>query len=339
MAVTIKDIANVCGVSYSTVSRALSNHPAISDKTKSKINRIAQSMGYKPNAMARGLVMKKSHTLGLLIPDITNPFWPQLAKGVEDYANELGYQVLLCNTDLKEGKEILYISTLLERRVDGLIMAPSSPDIQKMFSNADSPVVYLDIGKAVDGQHSIQFDNQEGAYLGTKYLMSLGHERIAFVHGDDNRTTYQDRLKGYTKALQEGGFSSESLLVYKTKTSHIEDGYAATKKILQSSPLPTAIFAVNDMLAIGVLEGLDEAGLRVPDFMSVIGFDDIIPSSLPNIRLTTVRQPQYEIGQAAAKLLIYLIDQIEGKKTTSSIPEIKPELVIRNTCAPPRNSN
>lgn len=334
MAVTIKDIASVCGVSYSTVSRALSNHPAINEKTRAKITRVAQSMGYKPNAMARSLVMKKSHTLGLLIPDITNPFWPEVAKGVEKEANDNGYQILLCNTDRNESREILYLSTLFERQVDGVIMVPSSLSVQKLISNNDTPVVFLDVGPLPDQQLSIAFDNTQGAYLGTRYLLDLGHRQIAFVRGSDSRIIYDERLAGYQQALQEYQIPFDKQLVFTTSNSHIEDGQAITTKILAAKPQPTAIFAANDMLAIGIIEGLSEQNLPVPQAISVLGFDDIYLSALPNIRLTTIRQPQYQIGKAAAKLLI---ESLENPGTQKANPSqtLAPELIVRQTCGRP----
>ncbi|NLK68626.1 MAG: LacI family transcriptional regulator [Clostridiaceae bacterium] len=329
MAVTIKDIAKVAGVSYATVSRALNDHPEINVITKEKIKEIAQQMGYTPNAVARGLVKKNTEMIALLIPDITNPFYPEVARGVEDYARENGYCVFLCNTNWDEENEQKYLTILKERRVDGIIIAPVSTDTIDYVSDSklDIPVVY--IGSRVDCNKSnyVVIDDFKAGYMATEYLMKLGHSNIAFIGGHDKSTSHIDRINGYKQALKENRLEADinSIKGYSFKK---ESGYGTFLKMVKNRKVPTAIVAENDIIALGIMEAAEKHGYDVPKDISIIGIDDIEFGSLPKINLTTVAQPKFDIGRKSADILL---DLISGSADSKQII-LEPFLIVRGTC-------
>lgn len=329
MAVTIKDIAKVAGVSYATVSRALNDHPEINVITKEKIKEIAQQMGYTPNAVARGLVKKNTEMIALLIPDITNPFYPEVARGVEDYARENGYCVFLCNTNWDEENEQKYLTILKERRVDGIIIAPVSTDTIDYVSDSklNIPVVY--IGSRVDCNKSnyVVIDDFKAGYMATEYLMKLGHSNIAFIGGHDKSTSHIDRINGYKQALKENRLEADinSIKGYSFKK---ESGYGTFLKMVKNRKVPTAIVAENDIIALGIMEAAEKHGYDVPKDISIIGIDDIEFGSLPKINLTTVAQPKFDIGRKSADILL---DLISGSADSKQII-LEPFLIVRGTC-------
>ena len=296
------------GVSCATVSRALNDHPEINVITKEKIKEIAQQMGYTPNAVARGLVKKNTEMIALLIPDITNPFYPEVARGVEDYARENGYCVFLCNTNWDEENEQKYLTILKERRVDGIIIAPVSTDTIDYVSDSklDIPVVY--IGSRVDCNKSnyVVIDDFKAGYMATEYLMKLGHSNIAFIGGHDKSTSHIDRINGYKQALKENRLEADinSIKGYSFKK---ESGYGTFLKMVKNRKVPTAIVAENDIIALGIMEAAEKHGYDVPKDISIIGIDDIEFGSLPKINLTTVAQPKFDIGRKSADILLDLI--------------------------------
>lgn len=329
MSVTIKDIAKACGVSYATVSRALNNSREINENTKKRIIRVAQSMGYSPNAIARSLVKNKTNMIGLLVPDIVNPYFHEVAKGVEDAANAMGYNVLLCNTDYNIEKEIVYKDVLLERRVEGFIVAPASDATGRIFKNENVPVVLVGDMDEENNLNYVTTDNISGAFKATEYLIKLGHKKIAFVGGPEDAKTNRDRFKGYMNALEYYKIDKNNIVI-RSKGYKMKDGYSCALEIMKSGINPTAIFCANDLAALGVLQALDENSLSVPDDVSVIGYDDISFASLPRIKLTTVHQPKYEIGKLATKIIV---KKLKSKKQGE--PEkviLEPDLIIRDTC-------
>lgn len=330
MPVTIKDIAKVAGVSYATVSRALNDNPEINEKTKLKIKQIAKEMGYTPNAVARGLVKKNTEMIALLIPDITNPFYPEVARGVEDFARENGYCVFLCNTNWSELNEEKYLSILEERRVDGIIVAPVSMNTFEHTSvnKSDIPVVY--IGSRVEDNNTsyVVIDDFKAGYMATEYLMKLGHTNIAFIGGHDNSTSHVDRVNGYKRALMENGLKTDinSIKGYSFKR---ESGYGAFLEMVKNRRVPTAIVAENDIIALGIMEATERHGYEVPGDISIIGIDDIEYGTLPRINLTTVAQPKFDIGQKAAGILL---DLIAGGANSKQVI-MEPFLIVRGTCS------
>lgn len=329
MSVTIKDIAKVAKVSYATVSRALSGHPEVSEKTKQRIRKLAKEMGYTPNAIAKGLVTRNTHTLGLIVPDITNPFFPEVAQGIEDYANRHGYQVFLCNSSWQLEREKEYLKTLYGKRVDGIVVAPSSNYVEHLVAKSykDVPIVFAAYRPTVEGCNYVVTDDYKSAELAVGYLLKLGHRKIAFIGGPESDSTNKGRLEGYTDMLLKNGIPFHRSYIKHGQFKQ-KSGYELTKEVLLESELPTAILAGNDIIALGVIQAIEEFGLKVPDNISVIGFDDISFASLDKVQLTTVFQPKYQIGELCVDILLQII-----KGSNQPIQKIlEPTLVIRKTC-------
>lgn len=327
---TIKDIAKKAGVSYATVSRALNNHPEVNEATRKKIFEIASEMGYQPNAIAQGLVKKETRTIGLLIPDITNPFFPEVALGIEDAANEEGYSVFLCNTNWSEEQEERYLSVLLQKQVDGIIIAPSSEKqnhIEKIFEMGVKKVVFISRIN-YSNSTSILIDNVRGAQMAVEHLIAKEHSRIAFIGGIKDAASNQDRLQGYKNALVANGISIDNDYIQSGDFKR-ESGHFITKKLLKLTPRPTAVFAANDLLALGAIQAIKEEGLTIPGDFAVVGFDDIGFAALPEIQLTTVAQPKYNMGKLA---FLTLLDQIKGgDNIINKKILLDPVLIIRKT--------
>jgi len=330
MDATIKDVAQLAGVSYTTVSRALNDKRGVNRETKSKVLRAARELMYRPNAMARGLVNKRSHSIGLVIPDITNPFFPEVARGIEDGANEAGYSTILCNTNWEHPKEANYIDLLVEKRVDGIILAPISPAVtfspQSLRNRV--PIVYVDKVPRESGGSFVMIDNVRGGYLATKHLIDSGYREIGFIGAPNDSSTIDERLKGYRMALEEHGLMINKGFIrfgdYKRET-----GFNIIRKMIREKQYPRAIFAENDLLALGVLQGAKEQGLSVPQDIAVVGFDDIPMASFPEVQLTTVYQPKYRMGRLAVEILIEGIDKQENFAERKVV--LESELIIRKS--------
>lgn len=329
---TIKDVAREAGVSYATVSRALNDHPEISEETKKRIVKIALEMGYRPNAIAQGLVKKETKTIGLIIPDITNPFFPEVAHGIEDAAVEAGYTVFLCNTNWNPEREERYFDDLIRKQVDGLIIGPCSEQISHLEKVIDSGIKTVFISRASNHPNtvSILINNLLGAQQAVEYLIQQGHKRIAFIGGREDISTTQERLQGYTQALNKNDLPVDESLI-KIGSFKRDSGYFITNELLKldDSNRPTAVFAANDLLALGVIQAVRESRLSIPKDVAVVGFDDIEFASLPEIQLTTVFQPKYDMGRLAFSTLIELIKgggYASGRKIL-----LDPVLVVRQT--------
>ncbi|WP_246637621.1 LacI family DNA-binding transcriptional regulator [Crassaminicella profunda] len=325
--VTIKDIAKKIGVSYTTVSRALNGKPGVSQATVEKVLKEAQKMGYQPNAIARGLVKKYTNTIGLVIGDITNPYFPAIARGVEDAAKKVGYNVFLCNTNYDKENEQNLLKTLEEQRVDGIIINPAKDDASNMY-DVKTPMVMIN-SPSYDGNHStIEVDNVRGGFLATKHLIEGGYKRIAFIGGEFVSYANEKRVEGYKRALKKYDYLvDEELIVYgnfKTKS-----GYTLTEKLLKLENPPDAIVAGNDLIALGVLHCIEDFGIHVPEDFGVVGFDNVDFSRLPQIQLTTIDQPKYYIGKLAFEILMEEIKNKEERFVKKIV--LEPELVVRKT--------
>lgn len=327
MAVTLKDIARMAGVSYATVSRALSNHPDVSPETREKIKRIAKEMNYVPDPSARGLKGKSTNMIGLVVPDISNPFFSELALGVESFANEHGYCVFLCNTNWDYEREKTYVDILKAKRVDGLIVS-SVIENATHHKRLSLPLVYITEGPKSDDIYYVGIDNKTGTMLGVEYLIKLGHKDIVYIGGSEKTSTNRERFEGYSETMQKHGYTIKASIRTSDSFS-LESGYKAAMEMLIKSEIPTAVFAVNDIVALGVIQAVEEFGLKVPEDISVIGFDDIAFSSMHRIKLTTVSQPKFEMGRLSAELLINLIKR---GHIAQKINIVQPNLIIRNTC-------
>lgn len=328
MEVTIKDIAKKIGVSYATVSRALNGRSGVNEDTRQMIIAEAKKMGYQPNAIARGLVMKQTNTIGLVIPDITNPFFPEIARGVEDAANEFGYTVFLCNTNWNRNKEMTYLKVLQEKRVDGIIMTPVSDDDEDLFDSITTPLVFISRIPNEPNDSYVVIDNIRGGFLATKHLLESGYKKVAYIGGKSEVHSNSERLEGYKMALNLYRYKiDESLIVNGSFKS--ESGYEIAKKLLESENRPDSIFAGNDVIALGVLQCLKEYDINIPEEFGIIGFDDIPFASYPQIRLSTISQPKYQMGKCAMEILVNHIKEKPVKDLKKVI--LEPELVVRGT--------
>jgi LacI family transcriptional regulator len=328
MAVTLKDIAKVAGVSYATVSRALSNHPDVNDETRDKIKKIAKEMKYTPDPSARGLKGKNTNTIALVVPDISNPFFSELTLGVESYANENGYSVFLCNTNWDYNREKTYIDILIAKRVDGIIISPVLENALH-HTKLRIPLVYITEGPKYDDIYYVGIDNKMGAILGVEYLIKLGHKDIVYVGGAEKTSANRERFEGFKETMEKYGLKVNANHHTSNSFSR-ESGYKVAMEILIKDKIPTAVFAVNDIVALGVIQAIEEFGLNVPSDISVIGFDDISFSSMHRIKLTTISQPKLEIGKMSTEILI---DLLNNKDVAEKNKILKPNLVIRNTCS------
>jgi len=332
--VTIKDIAKAAGVSPSTVSRALNDSPLIRESTKERIKRLAAELGYERNELARSLVKGRTRALGLLVPDITNPFFAEITKGVEDAARSRGYGVILCNTGDDPQRELDYGLLLRRKRVDGQIItsvALEDPFLPQLARTKTPFVLVSRISATVDAPYVI-VDDEKGAELAAEHLLRLGHRKIACISGPEDVVPGKVRAEAFVRYL-----SSHGIKIPRTWVRHTEftwdGGEQVAAEILRKKQRPTAIFAANDLIALGVLVAAHKGGIPVPDELSVIGFDDIAYASLPLIELTTVAQPAYEMGYMAAE---WLMDVLEGKRRRKLQKRVRPKLIVRKTTAPPR---
>jgi len=329
MRVTIKDIAKEADVSITTVSRVLNNKPDVGDDTRAKILKIIEKMNYNPNSVARGLVMQKTHTIGLIIPDISNPFFPQIVRAVEDKAQELGYSVILFNTDNHLERERKAVELFKSKQIDGLIVSLSlgNEEILKNLKASNYPVVQIDRSVLDHIYPLVSIDNIKSAYQMVEYLIKKGHKKIAHLSGDLNTTTARERLSGYKKALKD--YKIEIKKDYIIEGDYTQDSaYKATKKLLGLKSPPTAVFAANDLSAAGVYKALFEADLKIPADMAVAGHDDINLASLLKPELTTMRQPKYEMGERAVSVLLKMIDD-EDAEIEDQI--LNTDLIIRES--------
>ncbi len=307
MGITIKDIAAEANVSTTTVSRVLNDKPDVSKATKTKIKKIMETHNYQPNKIARGLVMKKTKTIGLIIPDISNPFFPEIIKGVEHKAKNLGYSVIICDTDNQLSEEKSSIDLMLAQQVDGMITVLSTTTA-KEFNKAkvnDFPVVQLDRDIPKLNYPTVSINNRLSAYEAVEHLINLGHRKIAHAAGDLKTKTAQDRLAGYKEALKANNIEFNTEYIIKGDFSR-ESGYNAFVELLEIG-LPTAVFFANDLMAVGAYEAADKYNIKIPNDISIIGHDGIILSELVNPRLTTMVQPKKKLGEIAADLLINII--------------------------------
>lgn len=311
---TIKDVAKLAGVSISTVSRALSGNIPVSDETRKKVMEAVKELNYQPNVLAKGLKQGKTNTIGLLIPNIRNPIFPAVARGVEDFARKNGYTVILCNTDENIQLEQEYVQTLRKRWVDGLIFATAGMESEHILElKKDGFPVVLAVRDMEDLVDTVKIDNFKAAYEAMNYLIGKGYKRIAIINGKLELSVYNQRFEAYKKALRDANLPIiEDLIVGDTykgigdKAS--ENGYAALKKLLKAGNKFDAVFATNDLRAIGAIRAIKDHGLKVPKDIAVMGFDDLEFSSLLDPPLTTVSQPLYQIGIRAVKRLLTVIE-------------------------------
>ena len=330
--VTIKDIAKRLNLSYSTVSRALNSSSLVNSKTMKLIKEEAKRMGYTPNALARGLVLQKSGIIGMVIPDITNPFFPAIARGAEDEASERGYNLLICNSDWNVDMETRHLSLIEERKVEGLIL--SSINVQNKYLekiiDQGYPLVFISRVYPGVNVNFVGVDTEYGGYLAGKHLAELGHRRMAFIGGSFNVDSVQGRYKGFRKALDENGIAFDEANAIEGEFN-IESGYEKALTLLKNKGKVTGIFAANGLIAVGVIRAAREFGYLIPEELSIIGYDDIFLASLPGIELTTIFQEKRNMGKLAAQLLLDEIETGKDLKKDKKRIILTPRLIVRKT--------
>ncbi len=310
MRVSIKDIAKAAGVSHSTVSRALSDSPLVSDETKARIQRLAQEMGYSPNTLARSLVTRQTYTIGVVVTTIADPFVAEVVQGIEATAHDYNYTVILCSSGAQPEREIAAVEMLRSKRVDGVIVTSSRIGALYLehLERIGAPIVLINNHNESSGRYTftVTVDNRHGGYLATEHLVQLGHRRIAYVTAPADHSSDLDRMAGYRQALISGGIEPDSELIV-PGNGRADGGEQALQALIELSEPPSAVFCYNDMTAIGLMHSARQVGLSVPGDMAVVGFDDIPFASYFYPPLTTIAQPKVEMGRLAMKMALSLM--------------------------------
>jgi DNA-binding LacI/PurR family transcriptional regulator len=327
---TVKDVADLAGVSTATVSRVLNNHPQVADETRARVLSAVEQLGYQPSRVARRLRVKSTQILGLIISDIANPFFPSVVRGIEDVAYANQYTLLLCNSDEDPDKESLYIDIMRSESVAGVIISPvaETDNYSRVLLQSGVPVVAMDRRMLDLEVDTVIVRNVEGAYQAVSHLLKLGHHRIGFIGGPPRTTSGRERREGYGKALIEHGIESDQALI-KIGDFKQAGGYRMTCELLEMNEPPTAIFTVNNLTTLGALNAIHERGLRIPQDVAIIGFDDMPWAPSLDPPLTAVSQPTYELGCTAANLLLKRIAD-KGREITEV--NLDPRLIIRDSC-------
>jgi DNA-binding LacI/PurR family transcriptional regulator len=327
---TIYTVAQQSGVSIATVSKVINNTGRISEKTRRKVLDEMKKLNYHPSTVASALTGKGTKIIGLLVPDVSNPFFSEITRSIEDYSNSLDYSVMICSTDNKEERERKYISLLLRQKSDGIILASNFQNdalVQELFKR-DIPVVLLAQEIPTMSMNTVTIDDFNGSSVAMQHLLSLGHRKIGII-AEKNRSGIE-RVRAYKAMLEEYGITIDDSYIMRCDAS-ISEGVHCGEQLLRHSSPPTAIFACNDLIALGVMKAARNVNVSIPDELSVIGFDNTILSTFTVPLLTTVSQPIREMGMKTVQLLV---EEIGKQKSTKQRILYSPELVIRESTAP-----
>ncbi|EJE8673316.1 substrate-binding domain-containing protein [Vibrio parahaemolyticus] len=328
---TMKDIAKLAGVSTSTVSHVINKTRFVSEEISERVNNAAKELNYyAPSALARSLKVNRTKTIGMLVTTSTNPFFGEVVKGVERSCYHKGYSLILCNTEGDNERMRQSINTLLQKRVDGLILMCSSLEGERIdvFERyPDIPVVVMDWGPMLFTSDKIQDNSLRGGYLAAKYFIDCGHTEIGCITGPLIKHQAQMRYEGYKRAMNEAGLEFNANWIIESDFE-CEGGYQAFKKMAERGTLPSSIFVSNDMMAMGVINAANELSIKVPDDLSIIGYDDIHIAKFMSPSLTTIHQPKYRLGQAAVETLVRRLDD---KSNEAQVVQLEPTLVVRNS--------
>jgi LacI family transcriptional regulator len=332
--VTRDQIAKAAGVSAATVSYVVNNGPRpVSEETRRRVLAVIESMGYTPNVIARNLRLQRSNTIGLIIPDTNNPYFAQVARGVEQMATENGLTTVLCHSSYSLEAELRYVETLRSERAAGIIWFPATNSAEPALRIAEYglPLVVLDRMTEGIPAAGIVADNYRGGICATEHLIGLGHRLIGCIARPTDLHHSSDRVRGYREALARHGCPTDEALIARGGF-RLEDGYEAARRLLQVSPRPTGIFAYNDLMAIGALRAAYDLGLHVPTQLSIIGFDDIPEAAFTCPALTTISQPKLEMGRDGVGLLLDLIH--ERPVEAGHVLTLPVQLIIRESTGP-----
>ena len=327
---TVRDVAKLAGVSPITVSRVINNAGYISEETRGHVEEAIRQLGYVPNSLARSLRLRQTNTLALVLTDITNPFWTTVVRGVEDAASDAGYNVILCNTDESEIEQEKYLNVLLQKRVDGVLLVPvrCTRETVRVIQDQNVPLVVLDRhipGVEID---SVRCDSEGGGYALVRLLLSHGHRKIAMLSGPQGVSSADDRVAGYQRALAEAGLNYQDELIFYGEFTQ-QSGYEMMKNGLAVQPRPTAIFAANNFIAMGAFKAVRDAGLKVPDDIALVGFDDLPLELIIDPFFTVAAQPAYEMGKRATELLLA---RVVGQAPAACQEIILPtEIIVRRS--------
>ncbi|WEK53747.1 MAG: LacI family DNA-binding transcriptional regulator [Candidatus Cohnella colombiensis] len=307
---TIKDVAKLTGVSVATVSRVLHNLTGYSAETRSKVLQAIEELGYRPNAIARGLINKRTQTIGVLFPDVSSSFSSDILNGIEETSHEHGFSVIVCNTARNGERTLKYLQVLQEKQVDGVIVASQSINqaYEAELMSMNVPVVLINTLAHHNQIVTVKVDDRQAAYDATAYLISNGHREIAMISGNrDDLLAGSTRLSGYRQALEDQGLTYvEDRIAY--GDFRYESGRSAMKQLLDTNLPFTALFVASDEMAIGAMGVAHEAGIRIPEDISIIGFDDLLISRMSIPPLTTIHQPLQQMGRSASEMLIRMMD-------------------------------
>jgi LacI family transcriptional regulator len=332
MATTLHEVARRAGVSAMTVSRVVNGRGSVDSETRQRVEEAIQALDYVPNRIARGLISQKTQTIGIIVPDIVNPFFAPVVRGAESAARKAGYRILLCNSEGDLRLEREYIEDLVAHRVEGLLLAPASDRSQSSIQSllrGGFPLVLIDRALPDADCDLIVSDNAHGARRLIEHLIAIGHREIAHVCDAEDTSTGRERLRGYREALEAARIPFQPELVIRTTVDRI-GGYRAAQEILARDPLPTAIFAVNNMTAVGTMEALRERGLSVPKDMGLVCFDDVEHLAVLSPILTVIDQPAETFGSLGVQLLL---ERMTGK--ANSRPRriiLQTDLIVRQSC-------
>jgi LacI family transcriptional regulator len=329
----IYDVAQAAGVSISTVSHVLNETRFVSEETKARVIDAIERLDYHPSSLARALVRQETQTIGLIVPDNINPFFAELARGIENHGFGAGYNVLLCNSDRNPSKEIAYLDMLLSKRVDGVIYMTNDNSQERLhrLKERNIPVVVFD--REYEGLDTILIDNLQGGVDATNHLLQLGHEQIACIGGPNPRFRTIGRVRGYETTLADAGIPYRPELMTTGDWTY-QSGWEAMRSLMQLSQPPTAVFACNDTMAIGALAFLHEANSSVPEEVSIIGFDNILLSAFTSPPLTTMATPIVELGQQLCQMLL---ERIQNQSlTTPQRKIVQSSLLVRKSTGPCR---
>ncbi len=328
----MRDVAQHAGVSISTVSHVVNNSRAVSSEARSRVLAAMKALGYKPNALAQNLRRQQTFSIGMIVPDSANPFFAEVARGIEDTSFEQNHSVILCNTDGDVDKQAAHTDLLIKNQVAGILFVAAgiSTELVEDLQARQVPLVVVDREVPDVAVDTVLTNHRQGGCQATQHLIDLGHRRIACVSGGSDLSPSAERLTGYQMKLQESGIPFDETLVVKGDFQYAS-GYRAARQLLSLAEPPTAVFACNDLMAVGVISAATEMGLRVPEELSVVGFDDVRLASFTNPPLTTIAQPKYDIGVIATKMLLA---RARNLAAPPRVEQLETELIIRGSTAP-----
>jgi len=329
--ITIKDVAEHAGVSVTTVSRVLNDHAYVADSVRVRVQESMQTLGYRPNRAAQRLRNNSSDLIGLIIPDIQNPVFQSMVRGVEDAAYQNGLNVMLCNTDDNPDKQKVYLRVMMAEQAAGLIVVPTHPNDGVSLGpvrEAGIPIVILDREVANFDADVIKVDNAHGSSAATRHLLALGHRRIAFIAGTQVLSPGRERLQGVRESLGEHHLSLDDMLV-EYGDFKLESGYELTLKLMRQPNPPDALFVMNCLMTMGAIRALHELGVRIPQDVALVGFDDVPWAEDLDPPLTAVAQPTYELGQQAVQMILR---RIARPQAAYHKVILQPRLLVRKSC-------